>query len=110
MELTGVQLRRLMRQISTCRTMMMSEREIASISFEGIDFPAFLKAYDKFKNERNIYDQDDILCECARILMSTPAVLQTFSSRYQYVHIDDAQELSFVAHVSSSCCFRRIVR
>ena len=99
MELTGVQLRRLMRQISTCRTMMMSEREIASISFEGIDFPAFLKAYDKFKNERNIYDQDDILCECARILMSTPAVLQTFSSRYQYVHIDDAQELSFVAHV-----------
>ena len=109
MELTGVQLRRLMRQISTCRTMMMSEREIASISFEGIDFPAFLKAYDKFKNERNIYDQDDILCECARILMSTPAVLQTFSSRYQYVHIDDAQELSFVAHViikllfSSNC-------
>lgn len=99
MELTGVQLRRLMQQISTCRTMMMSEREIASISFEGIDFPAFLKAYDKFKNERNIYDQDDILCECARILMSTPAVLQTFSSRYQYVHIDDAQELSFVAHV-----------
>ena len=58
---------------------------------------------------RNIYDQDDILCECARILMSTPAVLQTFSSRYQYVHIDDAQELSFVAHViikllfSSNC-------
>ena len=109
MELTGVQLRRLMRQISTCRTMMMSEREIASISFEGIDFPAFLKAYDKFKNERNIYDQDDILCECASILMSTPAVLQTFSSRYQYVHIDDAQELSFVAHViikllfSSNC-------
>ncbi len=109
MELTGVQLRRLMRQISTCRTMMMSEREIASISFEGIDFPAFLKAYDKFKNEHNIYDQDDILCECARILMSTPAVLQTFSSRYQYVHIDDAQELSFVAHViikllfSSNC-------
>ena len=109
MELTGVQLRRLMRQISTCRTMMMSEREIASISFEGIDFPAFLKAYDKFKNERNIYDQDDILCECARILMSTPAVLQTVSSRYQYVHIDDAQELSFVAHViikllfSSNC-------
>lgn len=99
MELTGVQLRRLMRQISTCRTMMMSEREIASISFEAIDFPAFLKAYDKFKNERNIYDQDDILCESARILMSTPAVLQTFSSRYQYVHIDDAQELSFVAHV-----------
>ena len=75
LELTGVQLHRLMRQISTCRTMMMSEREIASISFEGIDFPAFLKAYDKFKSERNIYDQDDILCECARILMSTPAVL-----------------------------------
>ena len=94
-----MQLRRLMRQISTCRTMMMSEREISSISVEGIDFPAFLKAYDKFKSERNIYDQDDILCECARILMSTPAVLQTFASRYQYVHIDDAQELSFVAHV-----------
>ena len=108
MELTGVQLRRLMRQISTCRTMMMSEREIASISFEGIDFPAFLKAYDKFKNERNIYDQDDILCECARILMSTPAVLQTFPPGIS-VHIDDAQELSFVAHViikllfSSNC-------
>ena len=99
LELSGVQLRRLMRQISTCRTMMMSEREISSISVEGIDFPAFLKAYDKFKSERNIYDQDDILCECARILMSTPAVLQTFASRYQYVHIDDAQELSFVAHV-----------
>ena len=50
LELSGVQLRRLMRQISTCRTMMMSEREISSISVEGIDFPAFLKAYDKFKS------------------------------------------------------------
>lgn len=99
LELTSLQLRRLQRQISTCRTMMMSEREIAAVSFEGIDFPAFLKAYDKFKSERNIYDQDDILCECARILMSTPSVLQAFALRYRYVHIDDAQELSFVAHV-----------
>ncbi|MCB6567409.1 UvrD-helicase domain-containing protein, partial [Desulfovibrio desulfuricans] len=72
---------------------------IAAINFEGMDFPAFMKAYAKFKNDRNIYDQDDILCECARILMSTPAVLQTFAARYQYVHIDDAQELSFAAHV-----------
>lgn len=99
LELTGLQLRRLQRQISTCRSMMMSEREIAAINFEGMDFPAFMKAYAKFKNDRNIYDQDDILCECARILMSTPAVLQTFAARYQYVHIDDAQELSFAAHV-----------
>lgn len=99
LELRGVTLQRLMRQISTCRTMMLSDREISSLTFEGMDFPAFLKAYEKFKNDRCIYDQDDLLCECARILMSQPAIIQTFSNRYTHVHVDDAQELSFVSHV-----------
>lgn len=99
LELKGITLKRLMRQLSTCRTMMLSEREISSLTFEGMDFPAFLKAYEKFKEDRRIYDQDDLLCECAKILMSQPAVLQTFSNRYTHVHVDDAQELSFVSHV-----------
>lgn len=99
LDLKDQELRRLMRKISYCKNMMLPEREIAKIEVAGIDFPAFYKAYEKFKTTRNIYDQDDILVETAHILMNKPEILQLYQSRYKFIHVDEAQELSFVSHI-----------
>lgn len=99
LELTTQELQRLQRKISYCKNMMLPEREIAKIEVAGMDFLAFLKAYDKFKEQRKIYDQDDILCESVSILMNHAEILEVYQRRYQFLHVDEAQELSFVAHL-----------
>lgn len=99
LDLHGERLRKLMRQVSYCKNMMLTEADIAKIEVDGINFPAYYKAYEKFKTTRRIYDQDDILVEAARILMSKPEILEVFQNRYRYVHLDETQELSFVSHV-----------
>lgn len=99
LDLKNQDLRRLMRKVSYCKNMMLPEREIMKIEFDGIDFPAFYKAYEKFKSAKSIYDQDDILVETAQILMNKPEILQLYQSRYKFIHVDDAEELSFVSHV-----------
>lgn len=99
LDLSNHDVRALMRKISHCKNMMLSENEITKIEIANIKFSELYKAYENFKAARNIYDQDDILVETAHILMNKPDILQIFQSRYTYIHVDDAQELSFVSHM-----------
>lgn len=92
------ELRRIMYQIRACKNKMLSESEIATIEVSGIDFSVFFKAYEKLKATKKIYDQEDILVETYHILKNKPELIEVFQKRYTYIHIDDVQELSSLAH------------
>lgn len=92
-------MKRLMQKISYCKNMMLSEHDIAKETFPNLDFNAFYKAYEKFKTTRKIYDYDDLLVHAGKILMSNTAILQFYQEKFQYIHIDEAQELSFLSHM-----------
>lgn len=99
LELSEHQLLEVMEKISYCRNMILPEREIAKITYENIDFPAFLKSYEKYKQRHHIYDYDDLLFRAFDILMKQPEVLENFQHQYQFIHVDDAQNLSYLSHV-----------
>lgn len=99
----------IVKKISYCRNMMLPERDIQKIEVVGIDFFALYKAYEKFKAKRSIYDYDDILVTAVNMLMKDAKLLEKVQQRYAFIHVDDAQELSFLSHmlikmvVSSTC-------
>lgn len=105
---------RLLQQVNECKMRMMSEKEIANITFDGIDFPAFYNAYEKFKKNRKIYDKCDVIHEALHILMYDKEIVDLYRRRFHYFNIDDAQEMSYATHMivrmlhaqqSSLCAF-----
>lgn len=90
---------RLLQKVNVCKMQMMSEKEIAEQSFEGIDFPAFYNAYEKFKKNRKIYDKADVIHEALHILMYDKEIVDLYRRRFQYINIDDAQDLSYASHM-----------
>lgn len=99
LDLKRHELYHIVKKISHCRNMMLPERDIQKIEVTGIDFFALYKAYEKFKSKQAIYDYDDLLVTAANILMRDQGLLEKIKQRYQCIHIDDAQELSFLSHM-----------
>lgn len=86
--------------MSYCRNMMLTEKEIAKQPIEkGIELCALLKAYERYKQRQHMYDYDDILVKAFDILMKNADILQVFRERYTFVHVDDAQNLSYLSHI-----------
>lgn len=98
-ELTARQLSVVMERISYCRNMMLAEREIEQEVVCGIELLPFMKSYEKYKQRHHIYDYDDLLVNALEILMNHPDILEVFRQRYRFIHIDDAQNLSYLSHM-----------
>ncbi|MEG0526458.1 MAG: ATP-dependent helicase [Longicatena sp.] len=105
---------RLLQKVNECKNKMLSEKDIAAIVYEGIDFADFYNAYEKFKKNKKIYDQGDVIHEALHILMYDTEIVELYRERFQYFNIDDAQELSYASHMiirmlhaqrSSLCAF-----
>lgn len=90
---------RLLQKINECKNLMLSEKDIAEITFMNIDFPAFYNAYEKFKKNKKIYDQGDVVHEALHILMYDTEIVELYRQRFQYINVDDAQELSYASHM-----------
>lgn len=90
---------RLLQKMNESKNLMLSEKDISEITFPGIDFPAFYNTYEKFKKNKKIYDQGDIIHEALHILMYDSEIVELYRQRFQFFNIDDAQELSYAAHM-----------
>ena len=66
---------------------------------KNLDFLALYKEYAKFKDKKDIYDYDDILAVATEILVKDTVLLEDVKKHCHFVHVDDAQELSFLAHM-----------
>lgn len=100
--LTKEQCSEVMGKISECRNLMMPEKQIAEIMIadrKNLDFLALYKEYAKFKDKKDIYDYDDILAVATELLVKDTVLLEDVKKHCHFVHVDDAQELSFLAHM-----------
>lgn len=98
--LSDLQLSKLIETMSYCRNMMLLDKDIAQMPvIKGIDLCALLKSYDRYKQRQHMYDYDDLLVKAFEIIMKNPDVLQLFHDRYRYIHVDDAQNLSYISHI-----------
>lgn len=89
-------------KISECRNLMMSEKQISEIeisSCKKIKFLPLYQEFQKFKEKKGIYDYDDILTIAIETLMKNKDLLAEVQQTCQFIHIDDAQELSFLGHM-----------
>lgn len=59
--------------------------------------PSLAKIYDKYrdyKNERNLYDLDDLIDEPVKLLKENPEVRAMYQARYQWILIDEYQDIN----------------
>lgn len=68
-------------------------------SFEGMtfstkSFEAIFKAYEEYKRSNLYIDFDDMLTYAYSILIKCPDILSYYIDKYQYIQIDEGQDLS----------------
>ncbi len=62
------------------------------------NFPAIYEAYNTYKKENLFIDFDDMLTYAYTILIKCPEILNQYRSRYQYIQIDEGQDLSKIQY------------
>lgn len=87
------------RKLGECKGMMMSESSIAQIEVDGIDFPYLYSRFEQYKEQRGLVSYEDLMAQAAQCLMKDEELLDQYRSYYSHIHVDDAQNLSFAAHV-----------
>lgn len=55
-------------------------------------------AYEKYKSEHNMMDFDDLLLNTLKLFEEHPDVADTWSRRYQYVHVDEFQDVGEIEY------------
>ena len=87
------------RKLGECKGMMMTDSAIAQIEVEGIDFPYLYSRFEQYKEQRGLISYEDLMAQAAQCLMKDEELLHQYQGYYSHIHVDDAQNLSFAAHV-----------
>ena len=61
-------------------------------------FPRIYSGYNQYLIEQNAIDFDDILFYAYLILIENPSVVHLYTSLYQYICVDEAQDLNFAQY------------
>lgn len=70
------------------------------------NFKKVFKTYEKYKQENNYIDYNDMLTKAISILKENPDILAAFKKKYKYVLVDEAQDTS----VASNLLIKMIVQ
>ena len=87
--------------IGYSKNMMMPEGSIEKLHasrFPCANFMQLYKEYERIKKEKLYIDYDDMLQLCYSILSSTPTMLNAYIERYDYIEIDESQDVSKIQH------------
>lgn len=85
-------------KIAYSKNKMLSKQEREEIQVEGISLELFYQAYETYKRQRKQMDFDDQLLYAYQILRKYPNLLAKIQKRYQYIHVDEAQDTSKLQH------------
>ena len=77
----------------------MVNSEIAKISYPGIDFLYLYQQLEAYKQQRSLMSYEDLMAQAYQCLLKEPALCEQLRSHYRYIHVDDAQNLSFAAYM-----------
>lgn len=97
--LTQKQLLQLNQKIAYCKNMLLTVQDIATETWDVLPFPTFYRAYERYKKSHKIMDRHDVLLSCANLIRSNANIGKNFKKNIKYLHIDETQELSFLAHI-----------
>lgn len=86
-------------EIAYVKSMLLSQKEIDEITMEGIDFAHLMKVYETYKQKQKIYDYEDLITQALHILMNEQSIRLHYQSLYPYIQIDQAEDMSFAAHL-----------
>ncbi len=91
-------LREIARKISYCKNMMFKKSEIDGVSVAGCDFGGIYRAYESYKIDNRLMDYDDMLTYSYHILRKNKSILDGVKSRFKYINVDEAQDISMIQH------------
>lgn len=84
--------------ITYCKNMLLTEKEIARKKWETTNFPDIYEMYNEELRRRSSMDYDDQMVYALTILRSKPEVLRHFRSRFRHISVDEAQDTSRIQH------------
>ena len=87
------------RKLCECKGSLMVNSEIAKISYPGIDFLYLYQQLEAYKQQRSLMSYEDLMAQAYQCLLKEPALCEQLRSHYRYIHVDDAQNLSFAAYM-----------
>ena len=62
------------------------------------DFQKIVYSYEEYKEVKGLLDFDDMLIKCYELLCSSPEILKHYQKRYQYILIDEFQDINRVQY------------
>ena len=86
-------------KIAYCKNMCSTQAEIGAMELEGASFPTLYQAYCDTMRRRRLMDFDDQMVIALQILRKYPDLLAEFQNRWQYLHVDEAQDTSKIQHI-----------
>ena len=92
----------LLAKISECKNLRTPEKQMVEMVIPGcekVNFLALYKEFVKYKEKKQIYDYDDVLEGAIEVLMKNHELLEVYQKRCRFIHVDDAQEISFLGHM-----------
>lgn len=84
-------------RIAYCKNSMLSDDEIEQLE-DGEQFFKLFDAYRKLLLDNRLMDYDDQMVYGWKIMRSQPQILHAWQQKYQYFHVDEAQDTSKIQH------------
>jgi DNA helicase II / ATP-dependent DNA helicase PcrA len=69
-------------------------KDLDGITFSTKKFSQVFKAYEEYKKSKLMIDFDDMLTYAYSILTKCPEILNYYRNRYQFIQVDEGQDLS----------------
>lgn len=82
--------------IGLFKSNILEKENFTPNSMSKDDFDRVVFSYENYKNDSRKIDFDDMLTKCYELLMNQPAILQSIRNMYQYILIDEFQDINSV--------------
>lgn len=84
------------KHLSLMKNQLIVPNEYQPIGIPSSIFLSLLARYEAYKERHNLFDFDDMLVECYYLLKNDYDLLRAVSNRYQYVLVDEFQDINLV--------------
>jgi len=82
--------------IGLCKNLMLTKEEMKDVPCVLEHLPELFDGYQQLKSDRGLMDYDDILLYALTFLQKIPALLESWRERYDYINVDESQDVSKV--------------
>ncbi|MDD6033925.1 MAG: ATP-dependent helicase [Oscillospiraceae bacterium] len=82
--------------IGLCKNLMLTRQEMGDVPCALEDLPGLFDGYQQRKASLGLMDYDDILLYALTFLQKLPALLQRWRQRYDFINVDESQDVSRV--------------